>query len=155
MIHVLEVPRQGRALAWFAFDQTDLIGKIRAARVRPDGQLHAVASPRQLLAAAGQAPDAAAPWIAALARQHGWDTPLYRADALLGEGIYQAEPVSELRACVAALVETLHTCRVYPDDQTALDALYRDPLYQGRDGFHAHMALREQLIALEVLADDL
>ena len=74
---------------------------------------------------------------------------------MLGEGIYQAEPVSELRACVAALVDTLQTCRVYPDDQTALDALYRDPLYQGRDGFYAHMALREQLIALEVLADDL
>jgi hypothetical protein len=44
---------------------------------------------------------------------------------------------------------------VYPDDETALDALYRDPLYHGRDGFYAHMALREQLIALEVLADDL
>ncbi|MBC7163030.1 MAG: hypothetical protein H5U26_13120 [Immundisolibacter sp.] len=155
MIHVLEVPQQGRAQAWFAFDETDLIGKIRAARARPDGQLHAVASPRELLAASGQAPDTAPPWIAALAQLHGWDTPLYRADALLGEGIYQAEPVSELRACVAALVDTLQTCRVYPDDQTALDALYRDPLYQGRDGFYAHMALREQLIALEVLADDL
>ena len=155
MIHVLEVPQQGRPQAWFAFDETDLIGKIRAARAQPDGQLHAVASPRELLAASGAAPDAAPPWIVALAQQHGWDTPLYRADALLGEGIYQSEPVSELRACIAALVDTLQTCRVYPDDDTALDALYRDPLYQGRDGFYAHMALREQLIALEVLADDL
>ena len=155
MIHVLEVPQQGRPQAWFAFDEHDLIGKIRAARTQPDGQLHAVASPRDLLAASGAAPDTAPPWIATLAQQHGWDTPLYRADALLGQGVYQAEPVSELRACIAALVETLQTCRVYPDDQTALDALYRDPLYRGRDGFYAHMALREQLIALEVLADDL
>ena len=155
MIHVLEVPRQGRPLAWFAFDETDLIGKIRAARAQPEGQLHAVASPRELLVASGAAPDTTPPWIAALAQQHGWDTPLYRADALSGEGTYQPEPVSELRACIAALVDTLQTCRVYPDDETALDALYRDPLYQGRAGFYAHMALREQLIALEVLADDL
>ena len=43
---------------------------------------------------------------------------------------------------------------MYPHDETALDALYRDPLYQGRAGFYAHMALQEQLIALEVPADD-
>ena len=70
-------------------------------------------------------------------------------------GSYQAEAISELQACVAALVDPLQTCRLYPDDATALEALYRDPLYQGREGFYAHMALREQLIALEVLADDL
>lgn len=155
MIHVLEVPWKRRPLAWFAFDEDDLTGKIRAARTSPDGAVYAVASPRQLLAASGATLTAAPAWIAALAVQHGWDTTLYRADALLETGSYQAEFISELQACVAALVAPLQTCRLYPDDATALEALYRDPLYQGREGFYAHMALREQLIALEVLADDL
>ena len=155
MIHVLEVPWEGRPQAWFAFDEDDLIGKIRAARASPDGAVYEVVSPRELLAANGATMEAAPAWIAALAAQHGWDAPLYRADALLETGSYQAEAISELQACVAALVDPLQTCRLYPDDATALEALYRDPLYQGREGFYAHMALREQLIALEVLADDL
>jgi len=29
------------------------------------------------------------------------------------------------------------------------------PLYAGSEGFYAHMALRDQLIALEALSDDL
>ena len=56
---------------------------------------------------------------------------------------------------LAALAGPLQSCRLHPDDETALEALYGDPLYQGREGFYRHMALREQLIALEVLADDL
>ena len=36
-----------------------------------------------------------------------------------------------------------------------MDALHSDPLYAGREGFYAHMALRDQLIALEVLSDDM
>jgi hypothetical protein len=155
MIHVLEVPSIGRPRAWFAFDEADLMGKIRAAWAQPEGQIYAVASPRELLAVDGGSAEAAPRWITALAEQHGWDTALYRADALLGHSSWQAEPVSELRASIAALVDTLQTCRLYPDDDIALDALYRDPLYQGRDGFYAHMALRDQLIALEVLADDM
>ena len=155
MIHVLEVPWEGPARAWFAFDEADLIRKIRAAREQSDWQVCRVGSARDLLAADGTAPETAPPWIAALSERYGWDRLLYRADALLGQGVYQAEAVSELRASVAALVYPLRTCRLYPDDETALDALYLDPLCQGREGFHAHMALRNQLIAVEALADDL
>ena len=155
MIHVLEVPWEGSARAWFAFDEADLIRKIRAARERPDWQVYSLASPRDLLAARGATPEMAPPWIAALSERYGWDRMLYRADALLGQGAYQTEAISELRACVAALVDPLRTCRLYPDDESALNALYRDPLCQGREGFPTHMALRDQLIALEVLADDL
>jgi hypothetical protein len=45
---------------------------------------------------------------------------------------------------------------VWPDESSALAAFERaeHPLWQGQ-GWRARMALREQLIALEVLADDL
>jgi hypothetical protein len=63
--------------------------------------------------------------------------------------------VSALHAHLAALAGPLQSCRLHPSDESALEALYGDPLYQGRAGFYPHMALREQLIALEILADDL
>lgn len=155
MIHVVEVPWQGRPLAWFAFDADDLIGKIRVRRAAPGRCLHAVASARELLAASDAATGAPPDWIAALVSRYGWDRPLYRADALLEPGLYQPEPVSALHAHLAALAAPLRSCRLHPDDESALAALYGDPLYQDREGFYRHMALREQLIALEVLADDL
>lgn len=155
MIHVVEVPWEGRPQAWFAFDEDDLIGKIQARRAGPGQQIYTVATPGELLAAAGADSDAPPQWIAALAAQHGWETPLYRADALLEPGHYQREPVNILHAHLAALAEPLQSCRVHPDDASALEALYGDPVYQARAGFYAHMALREQLIALEILADDL
>lgn len=155
MIHVLEVPWEGRPLAWFAFDQDDLIGKIRVRRAAAGACIHAVASARELLVTSGAAADAPPDWIAELASRHGWDRPLYRADALLEPGLYQPEPVSALHAHLAALAAPLQSCRLHPDDESALEALYGDPLYQGREGFYRHMALRQQLIALEVLADDL
>ncbi|GMU46799.1 MAG: hypothetical protein AMXMBFR26_15810 [Porticoccaceae bacterium] len=155
MIHVVEVPWQGRPLAWFAFDEADLIGKIRARRADPEREIHQIATARELLAASGAAAQAPPDWIVALAARHGWEMPLYRADALLEPGHYQREPVSALHAHLAALAAPLQSCRVHPDDASALEALHGDPLYRGREGFYAHMALRAQLIALEVLADDL
>ena len=153
MIHEVEVPREGHPRAWFAFDEDDLIGKIQARRIAPGRQIHAVATARELLAVSGA--DSPPDWLAALAARYGWETPLYRADALLEPGHYQREPVNLLHAHLAALAAPLQRCRVHPDDESALEALHGDPVYQGREGFYAHMALREQLIALEVLADDL
>lgn len=47
-------------------------------------------------------------------------------------------------------------CRIYPDEADAMAAFERtgDPAWQGA-GWRARWALREQLIATEVLADDL
>lgn len=47
-------------------------------------------------------------------------------------------------------------CRIYPDEAAAMAAFERtaDPLWQG-GGWRARWALREQLVATEVLADDL
>jgi hypothetical protein len=47
-------------------------------------------------------------------------------------------------------------CRVFPDESAALAAFERaaDPAWQG-EGWRARWALREQLVATEVLADDL
>ena len=46
-------------------------------------------------------------------------------------------------------------CRVYPDEAAAMAAFERvdDPVWQGA-GWRARFALREQLIATEVLAED-
>ena len=90
-----------------------------------------------------------------LARNHGWDTPLYRADHVFGQGVWQAEAVDEFEACVDTLAHDLKTCRVHLSDELAIGALQSDPLYDKYQGFYAHMALREQLVAMDALEDDL
>ena len=162
MIYVVEIPQEGRPFAWFAFDVEDLSRKVHAAKVNDPRTVYACLSPREQLAANGleHSPEqpavrSAAPEIFHLADSHGWDTPLYRADYLLAPELWQSEAVSELEACVAAVAEGKLHCRVYLSDQAAASALYQDPLYQGREGFYAHMALREQLIAMEAISDDL
>jgi hypothetical protein len=160
MIYVVEVPSPGKANAWFAFDREDFSRKVRAAKEQEGRVIFAAASPREMLESAGlttESPEAQANHgrVFELAEKHGWDTGLYRADDLLGEGVYDAEPVSEFEACVATLAEGLEACRIYLSDESATNALYGDPFYQGREGFPAHMALREQLIAMEVISDDM
>ncbi|QJD29223.1 hypothetical protein [Methylococcus geothermalis] len=160
MIYVVEVTSPGKANAWFAFDREDFSRKVRVAKERDGCVIFAVATPRKLLEAAGLTPESPAArashaTIFELADKHGWDTELYRADELLGEGVYESEPVSEFEACVAALAEGLEACRIYLSDESATNALYGDPFYQGREGFAAHRALRDQLIALEVISDDM
>jgi hypothetical protein len=159
MIYVVEFPHDAHPNAWFAFEQRDFIRKVLA-RHAGDLTIFASATARQQLESRGLTPDssdveAEHGEIFALAAQYGWDTPLFRADYLLGAGVQQAEPISELDAYVAAIAEDLKSCRVYLSDQAAMNALYADPLYDGREGFYAHMALREQLIALEVISDEM
>ncbi|MDV3242710.1 MAG: hypothetical protein LOY00_13230 [Methylocaldum sp.] len=160
MIYIVEIPHEGRASAWFAFDRDDFVRKVRAAKESGDTTVFAALSPRQRLEAASLAPAspgarAAQPAVFDDADRHGWDTVLYRADFLLSPGLWQAEPVSELEACAAAVAHERKACRVYLSDNAAVAALYGDPLYNGREGFYAHMALREQLIAMEAISDDL
>lgn len=159
MIYIVEVPHEGRPRAWFAFDPQDFTSKVQAARNRADWIIYTEETPRQRLEMTGDTLDTPGARdihadIFARADQYGWDTVLYRADYLLDHGLYQIDPVSELEAYVAAIAQDLKTCRVYLSDDDASDALYKDPLFQGRDGFYAHMALRDQLISLEVIADE-
>ena len=160
MILTLEIPSQGRPSCWFAFNEDDFIRKVRATRQGSPRVIFSAETPRELMSARGLGPESAVSCdehakLLELALAHGWDTPLYRADYLLAPGHYQVENVSEFVAHVAAVAQGLQTCRVYRDEEQAMDALYRDSLYAGPKGFHAHMALREQLIALEVISDDL
>jgi len=90
-----------------------------------------------------------------LGEQVGFDTALYRADYLLGPAVYQTEAVDELAACVAALEADLKVCRIYGTETAAVNALYNDPIFDPYQEFYNHMALREQLIAMEVISDDL
>lgn len=159
MILIMELPHQGKPTCWFAFDEQDFVRKTELTlRSRLDGVIHAEVTPRELLAQRGAVPDTATAVhadIRALAEEHGWDTALYRADYLVAPGHYQLDAIDDFMAYVAALAHTLHTCRMYPDEETAVLALENDPLYAGREGFAANMALRQQLIALEALSDDL
>ena len=64
-----------------------------------------------------------------------------------------------LRKLAGSRAAELHAqgrCRMFADESAALAAFERadDPAWQG-DGWRARWALREQLVALEVLADDL
>lgn len=67
--------------------------------------------------------------------------------------------VDDLRAKLAhsdaAALHATGRCRVYPDESAAMAAFERadDPAWAG-PGWRARWALREQLVALEVLAED-
>lgn len=160
MIYVVECPHAGRAHAWFAFDRDDFVRKVCATRGREDWVVFEALSARERLAARGMTPEAPDAALAhadlfELARAHGWDVPVYRADPLLGLGVLQADPVDVFDASVAALARELKACRVHLSDEQAIAALQRDPLYDPDEGFYAHMALREQLIAMDAMEEDI
>lgn len=72
------------------------------------------------------------------------------------QATHAVEPVPEdFDACVVVLEQALKTCRVYLHDELAIRALQSDPLLDPKDGFYAHMALREQLIAMEAMEEDI
>jgi hypothetical protein len=160
MIFIVEMPAAAEPRAWFAYDDDDLLRKVAATDPLAEWEIHDQATPRELLALFDTGPDEAGvaerfPGICRMGDEVGWDTALYRADHLLGAGEYRTEPVSPNQASEAAL-KARGDCRVYWTEAEATAAFERadDPAWQG-GGWRARWALRAQLIALEVLADDL
>lgn len=160
MIFVVEARPEGEPQAWFAFDEDDLLRKTAVALQRSAWDLWDRSTARELLALFDETPGAAGveqrfPGICTLGSEFGWDTPLYRADAVREPGLYQPESVSPLQACLAALKQAPGEMRLYRDEDTALHAVDApDPLYDRPGGWRARWALRQQLIAVEALADD-
>lgn len=159
MIFVVEMPTLAAPRCWFAYDGVDLLRKVAANDALPMWEIHDCVSPRELLELFDCTPQSpgvaqAYPGICAMAEEHGWEAPLYRADHLLEAGTYRSEPISEGEASAAAL-RVRGACRIYWTESEATAAFERvaDPAWQG-GGWRARWALREQLIALEVLADD-
>lgn len=160
MIYVVEWPRGAEPHAWFAFDVADLSRKVcESDRLQP-WEVWDCASVRELLELLDESPQREGvaeryPALCALGEASGWDTPLYRADHLLGAGVYQPEPVSLYAACLAALKAREGAVRLYADEPVALAAADApDPLFDEEPGgWRARWALREQLIATEALAD--
>lgn len=161
MIYVVEVPAQGEARAWFAFDEGDLLRKVAAGDRRAPHEIWDSASARELLDVFDERPDGAGvaaryPGIHALGIEFGWETPLFRADYLREPGLYAPEPVRLIDACRAALRARGGEWRFYEGEQHALIALDKaDALFDRSGGWRARWALRQQLIAVEALADDL
>ena len=89
-----------------------------------------------------------------MASRKGWGALLYRADYYTGDQDYTDQPIDEWEAYVAAIGGPEDECRIYASDESAVNALYHDPFYQRLEGYHAHWVLREQLVALEVIAED-
>jgi len=158
MIHIVELPAEQAAHAWFAFNGEDLRVKVAAAL---DCEPHTVwdcTNARELLEMMDATPDQPGareqfPALFALGEGLGWDTPLYRADALLGDGMLQVDNVDLLQACEDALRER-SDLRFYADDSAAMAAFERGDGEFAQHGWRARWALREQLVELEVLADD-
>ena len=160
MIHIVELPEHGSPRAWFAFDGDDLLAKTGLTLARQSWTIWDCTSVRELLGGPAGVPDEPGADVSelpsallALGREHGWDTPLYRADDVLGEGRLETLPVSVVTACTRAL-STRGPVRVYPDDSAAMAAFERGDAEFGAAGWKARWALRQQLIELEVLADD-
>jgi hypothetical protein len=161
MIYVLEVPAQGEARAWFAFDEADLLRKVAAGDARAAHEIWDRSSARELLAlfdTSPESPEAASrfPALYGLGHASGWDTPLFRADYLQAAGLYAPEPARLIDACRAALKARGGDWRFYEGESHALIAVDRpDALFDRPGGWRARWALRQQLIAVEALADDL
>lgn len=160
MIFVVEANEGRDPVAWFAYGEADFARKVAADDPLKSWEIHDVVTPRELLDLVGQSPEsptarATFPAICALGDRQGWDTPLYRADYLLGPGSYQPEPVSLMDAHLAAL-RARGACRLYPSEDAALHAV-EDPHedFLNSHGWRARHALREQLVALEVVSDNL
>lgn len=159
MIYVVEIPEGGDASAWFAFDREDFARKLAAGDALQAWEIYDVNSARELLELLGHTPESpdarsACPAICALGDEHGWDTPLYRADYLLGRGVYRVQAVAEEEAWHAALARRLRDHRVYWNNEEAVAATEgADPLLARRENWRARYALHEQLIALEVVSD--
>lgn len=160
MIFVIECADPLQPRAWFAYDGDDLLRKVAADDALPWWRIHDEVSAGELLSMVDEAPGADGvgdrhPAIVELGQAHGWDTPLYRADYLLEPGTYQPQAVDPLDAAHAALKARGPTL-FYRTESEATAAFERadDPAWNG-NGWRSRWALREQLLALEVLADDL
>jgi hypothetical protein len=169
MIFVVEVPHEGDAHAWFAFDGEDLLRKVVVDDPLMPWEVFDTATARELLDLVGGIPGspeafAAFPGICGLADEYGLDTPLYRADHLLERGCYRPQSVRIEAACEAALKQRvaaqptdgpLKDLRIYWSEQEAVLASEgADPLFTAQDGWRAMHALREQLLSLDVLAEN-
>ncbi len=169
MIFVVEVPHEGHPYAWFAYEGEDLLGKVAAEDAYKEWEIFDLATPRELFELVGvlhDAPQASQefPGISKMAEEFGLDTPLYRADHLLDRGCYQTDAVTLEAACEAALKARvapaesggkLRDLRIYwsePDAVLAVES--RDPFFAEKGNWRALHALREQLLALDVIAAD-
>ena len=65
------------------------------------------------------------------------------------------QTAEDFDASVALLDQSLKACRIFMHDELAIQALDTDPLLDRKEGFYAHMALREQLIAMEAMEEDI
>jgi hypothetical protein len=161
MIYVIEYPPSGEPLAWFAYHLGDLARKVAARDPLEVWEIHDEVTPRALLDALGHetaddAARAAFPSVCALGDQYGWDTTLYRADHLLGRGVLSPEPVEERAALLAALAARPGESRVYWSDQEAVLATEgADAWLSTPERWRARHALHQQLLSLDVLADNL
>ena len=161
MIYVIECPPAGEPIAWFAYHLADLGRKVAARDPLEAWEIHDEVTPRALLEALGheqvdEAARAAFPSVCALGDQHGWDTTLYRADHLLGRGVLSPDSVDEKAALLAALAARPGECRVYWSDQEAVLATEgADDWLCAKERWRARHALHQQLLSLEVLADNL
>lgn len=170
MIFVVEVPHAGEPQSWFAFDGEDLLNKVVVGDGLQPWEIHDVTTARELFSMVEAEPGSAQalsdfPGICRLADEYGLDTPLYRADYALERGCYQPEAVSVEKACEAALLarvaaseaaDSLQQVRLFWSEQEAVLATESkdDPLFTGPGGWRALHALREQLLALDVLAEN-
>ena len=72
------------------------------------------------------------------------------------QATHETDPAAEdFDASVAVLERALKACRIYLDEESAIRALQREPLLDPKAGFYAHMALREQLIAMDAMEEDI
>ena len=89
-------------------------------------------------------------------RPHAWfafdgDDFVRKVQVTHGSG----QASEDFDASVAVLERGLKACRIYMHDELAIRALQSDPLLDPKGGFYAHMALRQQLISMDAMEEDI
>ncbi len=87
-------------------------------------------------------------------RPHAWFA-FDRKDFVLKIRALWPEADEDFDECAAAISRDVKAYRIHLNEDLAIFALQKDPLLDPREAFYAHMAFREQLIAMDAMEEDI
>lgn len=156
-IYLVEIPHQFPPSVWVGTDQADIIKRANAQHdaSRSGRTIFDKITSRQLLEQFGftptDCPSGECEFIRELASKYGWDTRLYRADYMRGEGEYTAEVLEEYEAVLSYIGHDLHMLKIFNTDAEAIEALNNAAEWACHQGLKAAAALKRALLKTSAL----
>lgn len=151
-IYIVQIPHRLPPSVCVGSDKADIIKRANAQHdaSRSGRTIFEETTPRELLEQFGftpkECPTDECKDILELAKKYGWDTKIYRADYMNGEGEYTAEVISEYDAVLSYVDHDLHMTKLFSTDAEAIAALNNDAEWTVHQGLKAAEALKHALI---------